>query len=197
MTNRSEKHSNLLTPARQRFLGGLLLIAAFIAQYWLYDDWNTRLAKMHAALTDRAVVDKSVLLNEVLYFVVPAEANLFSGLSGDDLRGQKISEAAKKAALGLRIAALSVGDNSTIAFVAGLMRKADMVRDFKSYVLFIQEFNSANDDIAKRLGSEINSVEQRKSRYQYYFLLLYGLGALLYNLGDLRLAGRGKTASGA
>lgn len=54
---------------KYKIAGGLLLAISFITQNFIYDSWNSKREALDRGVTDRAIIDKSVLLNEVLYFV--------------------------------------------------------------------------------------------------------------------------------
>ncbi|MFI5398618.1 MAG: hypothetical protein ACHQ9S_24075 [Candidatus Binatia bacterium] len=178
------KRATVLAPRWLKLVGGFVLLAAFITQYYLYDTWNSQLAELRAAFTDRAIVDKGVLLNQLMFFSLRDSALLPPSVAPEELRRQHIQEAARKGLLGLTLAMTAAGplSDQDVARLRHLADELRGVRDYESFLSFVQLFNEAND--AVDFSPKISALEARKRIARWIFLGLFAFGAALYYLGE-------------
>ena len=174
-------------PSHSKFLellGGGILLLSFITQNFFYDSWNQRDIELHSAIVDQAIIDKSVLLNEALYFLTQLGDSLLTPNDLADVRLQKIHEAARKVAFSQSIPVL-LGNSSRIEkaqLVDQLMQKAGLVKDyysFSDYLRFVNDFANKYLPLAKL--AEGLSTKRETARWIY--LILYVLGSVILLIG--------------
>jgi hypothetical protein len=163
-----------------KLLGGGILLTSFVTQNVFYDEWNAQSQESHAAAVDESLIDKSVLLNEALFYTSRAD----DSIDPNELRNMRqyyIREAARKTALAKTVWILASGLDSQkkLELTNGLMTHANGVKDLASF----SELNRSVNEIDGRYGNAIrenlNAVEGKRKSSRTIYLLLYGLGALM------------------
>jgi hypothetical protein len=93
------KKENKNLSRRYKVLGGLILLFSFITQNFLYDKWNAESQLLDSSAVDQAIIDKSILLNEALFFTASPGEGSFDAKELKNVKEQYIREAARKTAL--------------------------------------------------------------------------------------------------
>src|SRR6267154_1048542 len=119
---------------RLNIFGGMIILLSFVTQNFLYDRWDSRRSDLRTAIDERALVDKSVLLNEILYFTAQT----------DQVRRFKINEAARKMAMSATMPvvysdSLTTPEKTTLS--NRLFAEATTVNDYASFLKFVQIVN--------------------------------------------------------
>src|SRR6185295_14847237 len=102
-------------------------LLSFIVQNYSYVDWNTETQALHAATVEQAIIDKGVLLNEVLYFTSSLDKQALTEEEVKSLKEQYIQQAAVKAALSHSMAVMSTDleKKEQIDVINNLLRQAN------------------------------------------------------------------------
>jgi len=170
---------------RLKIFGGMTILLSFVTQNFLYDRWDARRSDLRTAIDERAIIDKSVLLNEILYFTVslPPGTSVQTG----EVKHFKIHEAARKMAMSA-VMPVAYSDSLTThqktTLTNKLFAEATNVSDYDSFVKFIQ---IVNNDYG-RYSADVNEQLQRLgkireiARWAYLGLYLLGSCALLIAL---------------
>ena len=163
-------------------------LASLCSQNFLYDRWDSSRSNLRLAISERAIVDKSVLLNEILYFVAELP-NEYLSVQTSDVRRAKIREAARKVAISemmpVAYSATLKTDQKT-KLINELFARAKAVDDYDSFLRFVQ---GINDDYA-RYSEEVSQQDRCLgsirdiARWSYLGLYLLGSGILLAGLKD-------------
>src|SRR5438045_1960844 len=91
----------MLKPLKKRgaflkLLGTAVLLGSFAAQNFFYETSNARSAELLSAMRDRQMIDKSALMQEVMYFSALNSEGKLGGVSASELAAIKASLAAGK-----------------------------------------------------------------------------------------------------
>ncbi len=158
--------------------GGALLLFSFVIQNYLYDNWNSRSNELESAMLSQAVVDKSVQLNEILYFVIGQESDLDAAHKAS-LREGKIREAARKLFVSTTIP-IAVSDLPLARkkeLVVRLQQLYPLVHDYDSFLRYVQLVNAANT--LRRSPADLRAeISGKRDMARAIFLATYILGAI-------------------
>jgi hypothetical protein len=136
--------------------------------------------ELESAMTDRSIVDKSVLLNEVLYFV----ASMPDSEMTHSVREAYITEAARKQAISAGIA-VSLSDAISKAektkLLNALNSQAGGVHDYESFLGNVKYVNTTYNAYFEELNTDYRSLIEKTeySRWGYLFLYLFGTAVTL------------------
>jgi hypothetical protein len=171
------KKANTLT-----LVGGAILLLSFTTQNFLYDRWHSQKTDLETAMLDRGLIEKSVLLNEVLYFVSSVPDTEMTAR----VREAYISDAARKQAIAAGIPVMlseAVTTQQKIDLANSLYSRARDVHDFDSFRANVQFINSKYDEYFKELNANYSSRNRMTGYARWVYLLLYLLGSLITLIG--------------
>ena len=161
-----------------KFIGSAVLLVSFVTQNFLYDRWNSKVALLEQGAVDRALIDKSVLLNEVLYFT----AQPTSETTANDLKEAYIREAARKLAISSIIPITSSQAFQTqqkVNLSNALLSEARGVKDFPSFLALVKKVNDSYGRYSTEMTEEALRMNSRRALARYIYLALYVIGTLL------------------
>jgi len=167
-----------------KITGGAVLFLSFITQNYLYDIWNSRKQDLHLASVDAAIMNKGVLLNEILYFVSSLGKGSLKPEEVEQIRWQKIREAARKIAMSNSIFVLvnDLDKQDKVNVANDLMARADAVKDYYSYSEFMGYFNSLDQKYFST-GVYSEDIREKRDIARHVYLGLYILGSFLVLAG--------------
>lgn len=167
-------------------VGGLLLLVSFAIQNFLYDRWDEEAASTNQAILERAVIDKSILLNETLFFVAEADSSL-SPEDALELKTLKLKEAARKAMMAEFVGIRSAGIDEVEArrLLEPGSKAARQIEDLRSYLEFVTVMNTVNQS-HEPAALALRRLERSRRVARWLFLVSYVLGslALLWGLAQ-------------
>jgi hypothetical protein len=137
--------------------GSAVLLFSFLTQNFLYDAWDARATLLEKGMVERGLIDKSVLLNEVLYFT----AQPSSGTSVDDLKRFYIHEAARKLAYSSNFPVASdelLTTREKVDLSNALLSQANGVDDFPSFLALVRTANESYGKYAEEFNLEYNQA---------------------------------------
>lgn len=187
----TQSHRRWYAPATVQVIGGLILLLSFATQALLLDYYNDRADTIRAAVAEHAEIDKSAQLSELLYLSLPPQIDSELG----SVKWQRIEEAARRQAASSILPAAS-HDSAANADAArraeSLLRRAGEVRDYRSYLRFLDEANRTNAVFATAVQPQLERIEAAKSMWRTIYLILDLLGTVLVLSSEAReaLAGR-------
>jgi hypothetical protein len=163
---------------RLKILGGMTILLSFVTQNFLYDRWDSRRSGLRAAIDERAIIDKSVLLDEILYFTV----SLPQGTSDrtNEVKRFKINEAARKMATSSMMPvvysdSLTIQQKTTLA--NQLFAEVRTVSDYDSFLKFIQFVNDGYGRYSKEIKEQDQRLGGIRDLARWTYLGLYLLGS--------------------
>jgi hypothetical protein len=165
-------------------LGGALLLISFTVQNFVYDKWQSRSDQLREAITDQSTLDKSVLLNETLYFLVATGDTSLSNSEIAEIRRQKIREAARKLYFS-QVASVMASDLGPIqknSLVETLRTAATSVQDYRSYSDFVGKVNDISRSYISP-GRLVVEIDGKKDMARWLFLGLYCIGSVFLLIG--------------
>jgi hypothetical protein len=171
---------------RLKLIGGTVLLMSFISQNFFYDVWASRVSLLAQGMMDRAIVDKSVLLNEILYFTArsgPSDPDI------DSLRETYIREAARKLAISVNIpieSNESLQTHEKVAFANRLLSQANSVANFPQFLKSVTTANESYDKYPLEMNAEAARLDSRRKSARFVYLGLYLVGSLLLLVGIYR-----------
>ena len=160
-------------------LGGLLLLASFITQNYVYDRWDGRTKDLTDAITAQALVGKSIPLNEILYVVWQNDGSL-TAEQNREARLFKLREAVRKRVYA-QIIPMAVSDlprPEATALIQQMQAAGNGVHDLATYVDFIAVVNGITTAY-KQAGLEVQHAREARDRWRERFLAAYIVGSLL------------------
>lgn len=163
-------------------IGGAVLLLSFITQNFFHDKWNSRMRELEIAMSDRSVIDKSVLLNEVLYFVAFAPENQTTGR----VREAYIAEAARKLAISSEIPVMlsdAVTSEQKVQLVNALDSRARNVHDYESFVANVKYINTTYDSYFDEIVGNYRHLNKLSGYARWVYLSLYVLGSAIALVG--------------
>jgi hypothetical protein len=176
--------SNIVGSDQQRksralkIAGSAVLLISFVTQNFLYDRWTAREALLEQGGFDRSLIDKSVLLNEVLYFT----AQSVPGANVQDLKEFYIHEAARKLAISSTMPVVSnefLKTQEKVDLLNSLLQRAHGVSDFSSFLSLVKTANDSYGKYSQEMSMEAIQVGSKRAKARYIYLGFYILGALL------------------
>ncbi|MDX6614352.1 MAG: hypothetical protein QOD75_3538 [Blastocatellia bacterium] len=167
---------------RLKIAAGAILLASFITQNHFYDKWNTQSQRSESAAVHQSLIDKSVLLNEALFFTTGAARDTLQPNQLEELRRQYIREAARKSALAksVWILASDLDNTQKLDLSNGMMARANGVKDLSSFWDFNGSINELDKTYANIIDLQIEASEQRRKTARFIYLGLYVIGAGLF-----------------
>jgi hypothetical protein len=160
-----------------KLIGSAILLSSFVTQNFLYDRWNSRATLLEKAGEDRSLIDKSVLLNEVLYFTASASA----GHPTDDLKSAYIREAARKLALSSIIPVETAKDltlQEKLDLSNGLLTDARGTNDYSSFLVLVSKINDSYGRYAQEIDTEYKKLLSERATARTIYLSLNITGTL-------------------
>jgi hypothetical protein len=137
-----------------KLVGSAVLLLSFMTQNFLYYRWNARLQLLDRGNVGQSLIDKSVLLNEVLYFT----ARPAPGATVDDLQKFYIHEAARNLAMSSTFPVLSregLKTQERVDLSNSLLSEARGVSDFPSFVALIKRVNESYGQYSQEMSDEV------------------------------------------
>jgi hypothetical protein len=169
-----------------KIIGGIILFLSFVTQNYLYDKWNGESQGLHSATVEQSIIDKGVLLNEILYFTSKLDNESFSGEELKNIKEQYINQAAIKQTLSHFMAVMSTDlpKQEQIDLMNKLMLQAKTVKDFNSFSELNRSINtSAFEKIQNERQLRIQRIEDSKNIARHIYLVLYLFGTLILLVG--------------
>jgi len=166
-----------------KLIGSAILLLSFATQNFFYDAWHSQADELRKGVLEQAVIDKSVLLNELLFFVaeLPADAS-----KTEAVRRYKIREAARKVASSQSmpvssISALTTGEKTDA--INKLRASAAKVVDYDSFLSFLNFVNSEYGKYSDQFNEQRQQLERKQRTARWIYLVLYVLGSFVLILG--------------
>jgi hypothetical protein len=166
-----------------KLIGGTVLLLSFITQNFFFDDWASRVSLLAEGMMDGAIIDKSVLLNEILYFTArsaPSDPDIAS------LREAYIREAARKLAISVNIPVISnetLQTREKVDLANRLMAQANSVADFPQFLKLVTTANETYAKYPLEVNAEVVQLNSRRKSARFIYLGLYLIGSLLLLVG--------------
>lgn len=159
-------------------LGSAVLLLSFITQNFLYERWNARATQLEKGMVERAILDKSVLLNEILYFTAQSS----SGTSTDDLKKFYIHEAARKLAYSSVFPVASDENLTThekMDSSNSILSQARAVDDFPAFSALVKTANESYGKYAEDMNLQSDRISSKRTFARNIYLAAYIVGAFL------------------
>jgi hypothetical protein len=158
--------------------GSAILLVSFITQNFLYERWNARATQLEKGMVERAIIDKSVLLNEILYFTAQSSP----GTSTDDLKSSYIHEAARKVAYSSKLP-IDSDENLTTRekrnLSNSLLSQVQAVNDFPGFLALVKTVNESFGQYAQDMNLQSDRVSSKRALARNIYLAAYMVGAFL------------------
>lgn len=166
-----------------------ILLVSFITQQYLFECWRSQSDNLHEAILELPVVDKSVLLNEVLYFVVGVRPGTMGLWDTSAVPAASIREAARKAAMSESMPVLysdSLDTAKKSDLVKSLYAPAASVSDYDGLLGCFDFIDGPFGDYGSDLNRQLSDIGRYREWARNVYLLLYLAGSLFLLWGTGR-----------
>lgn len=173
-------------PALLKLVGTAVLLLSFATQNFAYEVSNARTAELVSAMRDRQLIDKSALLQEVLYFAAINSKQTLEGVDASDLAASKASLAALKVAQSLSVAvnaAKVIPPGEAERVLNSLFARAAQVEDYNGLLDYFSYVEKNFGKHSMQLNVQYDLEKSRRRMARRIYLLTYMLGAGLLLLG--------------
>ena len=167
-----------------KFIGGVVLLLAFVIQNNFYDRSNSRLNELRAATLERAVVDKNSQLAEVLFFEASSADDAL--IKTNNVPAQHINRAAVKMAASASMTVLyneALSSEQKQALRLQLQSTAERVSTFDEYLAFIRLVNESFGKYANDIANQTKTAADQRSHARGAFLFAYSIGTFVLLTG--------------
>jgi hypothetical protein len=181
-TNCLEKTSTIC-----KVVGGLILLISFISQNYLYDKWKSESDKLEQAAIEQSLMDKSALLNEILYFVVNPQYAGHDSINVVNLRGQFLQESIKKSTYGqiAWMAANGLDSQEDKNAVKEILQNLDSISSYSDFLNNIDKINRLPyNKKAKEVNGRWKQYDVSKDNIRTVYLILYIVGSVLIVISE-------------
>lgn len=181
--SKTEKNKRL--SKRYKLIGGGILLLSFVTQTLLFDYFNAKSQAMDTAFLNQAVIDKSILLNENLYFTANLGGEGLDSQTLKDLKQQYIHEAARKTALShtIRLGASGMSNDDIVKYSNEFMSRASQVKDFAGFSELNRYINKFDVDHSLLNNEYVVEVSSNRNIARWAYLVFYLIGSGILLLG--------------
>lgn len=169
-----------------KIIGGIIVFLSFITQNYLYDKWNSESQNLHSATVEQAIIDKGILLNEVLYYTAGLDKSALPDNEVKNVKEQYAKQAAVKQVISHSMAVMStdLDKQDQVDRMKKLFRQAVGVKDLLGLSELRKSINEQNDEvIQKRREARFQSIESKRNTARQIYLALYIIGTTLLIIG--------------
>jgi hypothetical protein len=181
----SKAEKNKLLSRRYKLIGGGILLLSFITQTLLFDYFNAKSQAMDTAFLNQAVIDKSILLNENLYFTANLGGEGLDSQTLKDMKQSYIREAARKTALShsIRLGASDMSNDDIVKYSNEFISRANQVKDFVGFSELNKYINKFDVDHSLLNDAYVVQVSNNRDIARWAYLVSYLIGSGILLLG--------------
>ena len=169
-----------------KLIGSSILLLSFLTQNYFYDKWKSELEKLDAAGIEQSLMDKSGLLNQILFFTAKIDTNSPAINEADALKTQFLRESVRKHLYGQMIWLLANDYKKPegISEIRSIMASAEKISSYQDYLNCIQQINAIESiENPQEFINKRMRYTNLKRNARYLYLTSYIFGSLILLLG--------------